>query len=256
MGSNHLANRNRLPLNELLGLFDISTLQHAAQITTDRHTDETIRDMCFLTADSLLWEVKEDGDIILYAGDVSTNLIFRHAADAMQQLGEGLYRPSQDEAAEVIRSAEDGLVTRVNISNLGRKGMIRDHSKKTGYLELEPREDYDDLDPDERVLVQKLIGEGDRFQENMQMIAEAGKRRLSISMHGLDYLREVVGPGNAVATLCYLQHMMEHVPDCSIGMNHYLHDQHFVDSGHTKDASAQVYGGPKFVCHLRGMLKQ
>ena len=143
------------------------TIQHSDQITNERRTAKEplrteLRNQFFYTADSAVYTVKKD-EAFLYLGREPTNPVLNNIAEATGQLlATGNYRPKPADIEAVI-NAPDTL--KVKLSGL----RLQKNNSEWSYFEINTA-NYDNLNPEQRRVVERVYGQGDDFIQNMRML--------------------------------------------------------------------------------------
>jgi len=135
----------------------------SAELMNERRIEPLLRERAFWTANFALYVV-EKGEPILYFGGMENNPILSNLEEAtVLRAGGGSYAPKDTRA--IVKSA-----TRVRLSDLDLKVITR----RKALFEV-PTAAYDDaLNPAQRILAERIYGEGDDFAENMRMLDENG----------------------------------------------------------------------------------
>jgi len=174
-------------LREAYAQIEPGTMQHADQITTERRTDESLRNLRFHTADGPIYftgkdrEMNADGTPQLALTREPQNLVLRHIDAAFKQLTtDGNYRPDRKEAQAAINS-EDTLV--VDLGKLHLKG----DDAEWRYLEIgtSPNQ-YDRLNSEERKLAERYFGAD--FGQSMKLFKDSGIKTTRVYVLNPEYV--------------------------------------------------------------------
>jgi len=199
-------------LSKVLPEFELDTIQHAAEISNERRThpnryvrEELIKNW-FWTADFSIYRI-EDGEAVLYLGDITTNLIFENIGKAKIQLKEDKnYFPSRKDIQRVLGSVETGNTLRIELSDLGlethknRKNSNNEYS----YFEINTSDYNNTLNETQREFAERIYGQGEDFIKNMKMLSEAGIEATKIYVLNPDYIKRNVRGYSAIARTCCL----------------------------------------------------
>ena len=171
------------------------TMRTAAEITTERRTNESLRKSVYYTADGIIYWM-QDGKPMLYITPEEGNLVLRHLADAqnssyVQLVGNQNYRPLLDEVREVI-SPQQGA-EKFDLSDLVLAGGNDEWQHFT--IGTSPR-DYSKLIGTGKRLAERVFGSGQDFTAAMQMFADA-----KITATNIYVLKPSYVAGNAVNPL-------------------------------------------------------
>ena len=168
------------------------TMQTAAALQVERHTDRSMRNQWFYTADGPLYyigegrELKPDGKVMLALTQEKDNLVFRHLDDKVKEansfvqlIDTGNYFPKKEEAVASITAPETVVI---DLAQVRLKGENEEYQ----YFEIGTSpEDYDKLNGEERKLAsayhgsmaQKECSNGDNksdFEITMKGLREHG----------------------------------------------------------------------------------
>jgi len=181
-------------IEQILPLFDPSTIQHSFEIMNYRRKDESLRNRYFLTADCCMYRMEKDsfsGEIqpILYITDRENNLIFNNINESMRQIRScSLYRPPQKEVQKVVESAKEGSSLRIPLFSL----RLRNPFFEDFALFNINTTKYDKLNDYERQFAEKICGEGEDFIKNMAMLKSHGLKKISVNLRDIHSLKELI----------------------------------------------------------------
>lgn len=157
------------------------TVSHSDQLMRERRVNRELRGFGFYTGDGPLYRV-HGGVVQLGLTREPDNLVLRHIDDAFPQLVEtGNYLPDPDEA-DATFAAGTTLVT--DLSELGLSG-----SGEFGYFNVDTKK-YDCLNPVERMLAERVYGQGDDFVANMEMLEGVAILSPAIIVLHPDYVKK------------------------------------------------------------------
>ena len=171
------------------------TMRTAAEITTERRTNESLRKSVYYTADGIIYWM-QDGKPMLYITPEEGNLVLRHLADAqnssyVQLVGNQNYRPLLDEVREVI-SPQQGA-EKFDLSDL----VLASGNDEWQYFTIGTSPwDYNKLIGTGKRLAERVFGSGQDFTAAMQMFADA-----KITATNIYVLKPSYVAGNAVNPL-------------------------------------------------------
>jgi len=149
---------------------ETDSFQTSAELTTERRTNEALRNQGFYTANFSMYTVKE-GKEYLYFGGIEANPILGNIDEACRQLiNNQNYKLDAAKKQAVLDSAESGLTLKIRLAELKLQRVTDEY----GYFEIDT-ENYDRLNPSQRALAERVYGQGDNFIENMEMIRNEGK---------------------------------------------------------------------------------
>jgi len=202
------------------------TLQHADEIMYQRRAgaDKKLRDEYFWVADSALYttEGKKSGrEAFLRLGRGDTNPIFTNLEEAIHQLRrcksdpystvfwDEQYIPNAKNLQSVME-AEGTLKARLLDLDL-KVWEITPKSRfsfgapleKIAYFEIETA-NYDVLNPTQRLVAERIYGQGDDFKENMAMLHENGVTKTQMYFLNPEFVVKKVKEGQAFAQACCL----------------------------------------------------
>lgn len=181
-------------LNETFPKFERDTILHSDQLTTERRTIPELRDKWLYTADSNIY-TSEDGEVIWYLGREQTNPFFNDIEGSTQELElKGNYIPPIEDIEAVKNAVETGETLKVKLSDLMLQGNDFHHK----FFEIET-ENYDNLNPEQRRVAERVYGQGDDFVENMKMFNENGMKKVSVYVLNPDYVKNNVPLNRALA---------------------------------------------------------
>ena len=145
------------------------TMRTAAEITTERRTNESLRKSVYYTADGIIYWM-QDGKPMLYITPEEGNLVLRHLADAqnssyVQLVGNQNYRPLLDEVREVI-SPQQGA-EKFDLSDL----VLASGNDEWQYFTIGTSPwDYNKLIGTGKRLAERVFGSGQDFTLAMKML--------------------------------------------------------------------------------------
>lgn len=196
----------------IVPVFELKTIQHADEITTERRTNLALRDFVFYTADYAMYELEGD-DAVLYLGRVDTNPIFGNLEESTTQLSRnGNYRPSEAEA-EAVREADTTL--KVKLADLELWGRIHDFCS----FEIDTAHWSNLLNDSQRKVAERVYGsmeekedEGGTYSEfgrNMRMIRRGATRRFNIYVLDESYVKTHTKKGPVVRAALLMSHFRQ-----------------------------------------------
>lgn len=157
-------------LENALAKADGRTIQHAWEITNDRRTQVELREQWFWTADFPMYRMEKCG-AVLYFAPRELNLVFANIEKAARQIkATGNFVPARKDEAKVVSSAKTGNTLRVALSDLG----LREENDERCYFDVDTA-GYDNLNPSQRALAERIYGKGKDFRLNMHVLREEGK---------------------------------------------------------------------------------
>src|SRR3989344_4422863 len=171
------------------------TMRTAAEITTERRTNESLRKSVYYTADGIIYWM-QDGKPMLYITPEEGNLVLRHLADAQNSSYDQLvsnhnYRPSLDEVMPAIDPQQG--TEKFDLSDLALAG--ENHEWNYFSIGTSPQA-YNRLITTGKRLAERVFGSGQDFTLAMQMLNDAGITETRIFVLNPGYVA-----GNAVNPL-------------------------------------------------------
>ena len=143
-----------------------ASFQTSAELTTERRTNEALRNRWFYTANFSVYAI-EEGKEYLYFGEKAGNPILGNIEEACRQLINNYsYRVNTAEMDAIKEAEKSGLVLRLEMDKLGLKELNDEFS----YLEIDT-ENPDKLNPSQRDLAEAAYDKGNDFIENMKMLS-------------------------------------------------------------------------------------
>ncbi len=146
------------------------TMLHSDQLTTERRTDLTLRELSFYTADCNIYHLFKDVKDEVLWGIVREpqNLILQNLDDAFDQFKiSGNYFSQYQEAYDVFWH-DDTVVVEIEALELAK------YNDKCGHFGINPK-DTKKLNLARRITAQRIFGpDKDNFAENMEMFAKEG----------------------------------------------------------------------------------
>ena len=173
------------------------TFQTSAEITTERRTNEDLRDCWFWTANIGVYEHNEDGSLSYYIGDRTAfnTLAAKNIDEFCTQLSSnGNYNLADNQRKSLKKLAEQGHAVKVNPDEL----RLQWEEKEWQYFEIDTR-DYSSLTKSQRALAEMVYGAGQKFDKNMEGLAKGGISTTRIYVLNPEYVRSNVENGSAVA---------------------------------------------------------
>ncbi len=191
--------RKHGPFVEIFPLFDLSTIQHAHELMAARKTDISLLYYEFWTADFPMYRL-EGERAVLYFAPREYNLIFRDVQNAISQLRrEENYFPKKEWVDEVTDASKTGVVLRTELSNLRLK---RSQWEELSYFEID-RTNTNFLNPAERSLAERIFGQGDQFEPNINVPSkdypEYDSKTLDIFLLDPSYIKRLLEDNKKVA---------------------------------------------------------
>ncbi len=162
------------------------TLRHVDQLMTERQTNFSLRSLGFYTPDGNLYFM--DGEIPKLAMTrEADNLVLRHLNDEVNssynQLTEtGNFFPDPREAEQAIKASATEVFDLTQLQ-------LKKHDAEFSYLAISTTQ-YDELNPEQRRLAERVYGKGDDFVANMTMLKEAHIDNTKIFVLNPDYVQE------------------------------------------------------------------
>ncbi|MFC1800915.1 hypothetical protein ACFLZB_00410 [Nanoarchaeota archaeon] len=166
-------------LTETCMQFYPDTIQHSDEITNERRIDESLRDKSYWTADFALYMV-EDGKPVLYLARGKENIIFENTrrikSRTNKSAGADAFFVTGTESVQSVINSKDTL--RIEISDLN---LIEDkrYEDKSTYFKIHTF-NYELLNETQRKFAERLFGQGDDFNQNMEMFKQAGVNKIRI----------------------------------------------------------------------------
>lgn len=144
------------------------TFQHADQLTTERGSNQRLKDQWFYTADGEIYTVQKKGCIWAITREPQ-NLVLQDIAEAYRQLtDQGNYFPDTN-AARASLDHENTVVVDLNGLELVKGNDV------SGYFVVDPKQTKK-LNSEQRRAAQRIFGpDEDTFGLNMDMFAEDRK---------------------------------------------------------------------------------
>ena len=144
------------------------SFQTSAELTTERRTNEALRNEWLYTANFSVYAL-EDGKEILYFGGRKANPILGNIDEACRQLiSNKNYKVNIAEMDAIKEAVKSGLVLRLEMAELGLKGF----NDVFRYIEIDT-ENPDLLKKSPRKLAEAVYDKGQDFIENMKMFSKA-----------------------------------------------------------------------------------
>ncbi len=191
-------------LAQTFRLLKRATILHSDQLTTERRADPELRNRWFNTADFALYNIEKEGEqeeVYLSLARNENNLIFDNIEEATQQLTRTRnYLVTNLEDIERVTKAESTL--RVNLSNL----KLQKLNDKVSYFEINTA-DYNELNPEQRRVAERVYGQGDDFVQNMAMLRKNTKISITetrVYVLNPDYVKRNAPQDGAIARTCEL----------------------------------------------------
>ena len=143
-----------------------ASFQTSAELTTERRTNEALRNRWFYTANFSVYAI-EEGKEYLYFGEKAGNPILGNIDEACRQLiNNNNYRVNTAEMEAIKEAEKSGLVLRLEMAELGLKKINEEFS----CLEIDT-ENPDKLKKYQRALAEAAFDKGQDFIENMKMLS-------------------------------------------------------------------------------------
>jgi len=160
------------------------TFQHVDQLTTERRTNQELRNQWFYTADGGLYTVQKRKPLWVITREPQ-NLVLENIDEAYRQLkGQGNYFPNT-EAAQFSLEHPDSVV--VNLKGL----KLVKHYDQLGHFVVNPKA-VNKLNYEQRKAAQRIYGpDEENFGLNMEMFAEA-RKTLSVFVLMPDYAQSTL----------------------------------------------------------------
>ena len=138
----------------------------SAELTTERRTNEALRNRWFYTANFSVYAV-EEGKEILYFGGREANPILGNIDEACRQLiSNKNYRVNTAEMQAIKEAEKAGLVLRLEMAELG----LNEFNGEFSCFEIDT-ENPDKLKKYQRALAEEVYDKGQDFIENMKMLS-------------------------------------------------------------------------------------
>ncbi len=178
---------------------DLSTIQHAAEITNDRRADKDLRNKWFWTADFAMYTLK-DNKVYLNLARRENNLIFKNIEEATSQLiNNGNYIPKKEDIEAVVKS---NSTLKINLSDL----KLKKHDNEFSYFKIDTNRYNKKLNQVQREFAERGHGKEDDFEKNMKMFKDNDIDTTRIYVLNPNYVRDNVKENNAIARACWLSY--------------------------------------------------
>lgn len=159
----------------------------------------------FWTADSALYDEDEDGEVVLYIGDIHTNFVLSSSGgefrDAIRQLASnGDYQPSFFRTSILNDSIASGGAVKVRLSELCLQGK----GDFQGF-HFSPQE-YESLNTTQRTLVEAIFGMRANIADNMAKLTKTYDS-IGIAVLNPGYVRAKRQADYCICRLCILSEL-------------------------------------------------
>ncbi len=162
-----------------------STMLCVDQLMTARRTNKELRTQWFYTADGEVYSV-DNGTPTLRITRESTNPVFNHLEDDVNSSYEQLVQTGNYQVLladfDAVKAAADTVT--INLTKLTLQG----NDKKGCYLAISTTK-YDQLNSQERVLAERVYGQGTDFTENMKILSDASINETRIHVLNPEYVK-------------------------------------------------------------------
>ena len=162
------------------GYQQLGGIRTSAEITTERRTDERLRDYRFSTADFLMYDGK-----YLYFGGRDTNPFLGNINEACRQLIESdYYRINTAEKEAIKEAVKSDLALRLEMDKL----CLKERAGNGSCFHVDT-EGYGQLNSSQRDLAEAVYGQGEDFIKNMKMFRKVGIKTAPIYVLNQKYVQ-------------------------------------------------------------------
>ena len=191
--------------SKLLNAFKLlnpDTLQHAADISSERITQKELRKIWFWLADHTLWTI-ENQELVFYLGTRETNPVFKNIEKATKDLINTHKYSPPDADVEAIIAADSTLNISYSTLRLSVDEVVETkYPKEFIYFEFEPANP--DLNEEEMKIVLRAYGRNGQFVSVMELFQRDCKLNPRVYLLAHDYAYSQIkkyGPVSRVSRL-------------------------------------------------------
>ena len=163
------------PIDEAVPQLEPGTWQIARQITKERLTNPSVRNVRFYTADGPVYHTLENDNPRLIMTPEEFSPVAKDVGEACRQLrATGNYAVPGDQFAQARQAVSEGKAIEVILENLG----LQRHDAEFSFFDVPTTPTgYDRLTPDQRKLAEWAYGQGDDFAPAMNLVRTRGQNR-------------------------------------------------------------------------------
>ncbi len=158
------------------------TISCVDQLTNERRINPELRNQSFYTADGEVYSVDGETPTLRITRE-AVNPILKNIDDAFTQLTQNNNYQVLPTDFAAVKTALDTVT--IDLTKLNLQG----NSKEWRYLAISTTK-YDQLQPEERTLAERIYGQGTDFVENMKMLSDAEITITRVYVLNPDYVKE------------------------------------------------------------------